>query len=965
MKSLGLRTGDHHRSAPPVAVRRLTVNRHTPDGPRLTTVGKGTRNRQARARQCQERHVATATDAVFARLLEPLGSDGFVALVEEHPELLSDASIHQMRRYSEQPQVGAAFRLAARLLRDARLDPASAWLAYRRAMDRLDKINEALADELEAVDAALDERQADDAIATANAALPRARDAGLNTMIGALLSRRGHAYLQRTAGDRATNQERSIVDFEAALDIVMDPDTASAVLMHLAIVYAERLRGDPNDNRTRAAALLRQALENVPPADPERRAIIETNLAATLLRQNDGDDAANAREATALCRSALRHRSPARDPDDWAYTILNLAPAVERLAKLGEADLDDARVLYQDVIEHRDAIRAPWLAGAAYQGLGRLELTASWRDPERIIDENAAGRFEEYMDNRAELRRARAAFEQARAITRDAPDQTVHGGVLAGLADVLAQLGEAGEALDAGRAALEILQPDTAPQACATVAVTVAALLAESGRWEQAADAYRVAVEAAELALNSYRDPRARAREIRELGATPRWAAFALARVGELREAAVVLDTGRTRELRRRFGLGAAVADADLAAACEPDWPIMYVNPTPRGTMLLLVASDAGGDLTTRARILDEPTSTDVYMRLIAGDESSGGGHSYLLSAGGGGRPVTDEEFRGALDEVLPWVGEALARPARALLAEHGATGVTLVLSGPVAAVPLHAAPWDEGGRARCLVDDLGVRFAPSSAVAATALRRATERHSSSPTLVGLADPKGNLAAAAPEISEIARTFAAGDVTLAIRRDATVGFLQAKAAGADYLHLACHARGGLFDSADAAVELADDTVSAFDLTELPALTTRLVAISACQSALSEIAGTPDEVVSIGTAMVAAGSACAIASLWSVDDAATALLMVRVYDETRRNGRRPPEALRRAQLWLRALTTADEDAFLAAHPALRAEFRRRAAAGDAPGRRGAAGAPTQTVRPYVHPDMWAPFIAVGA
>ena len=928
-------------------------------------LGKGTRNRQARAKQRQERHAAAATDAVFARLLEPLGSDRFAALVEEHPELLSDSSIAQMRRYSEQPQIGAAFRLAVHLLHDARRDPAAAWLAYRRAMDGLDRVNEALADELSAVDAALDERRADDAIATADAALPQARNAGLNPITGALLSRRGHAYLQRNAGDRATNQEQSIADFKGALEIVTEPDAASAILMHLAIVYAERLRGDPDDNRLHAAALLRQALDIVPPADPERRAIIETNLATSLLRQEGGDDVANAREATALCRSALRHRSPARDPDDWAYTVLNLAPAVERLARLGEAELDDARTLYQDVIEHRDAIRAQWLVGAAYQGLGRLELTASWRDPERMIDEHAAGRLEEYMDNEPGLRRARAAFEQARPITADAPDQTVHGDVLAGLANVLAQLGEADEALDAGHAALAILRPDTAPNACASAAITVAALLAESGRWEQAADAYRVAVEAAEMTLNSYRDPRARAREIRELGAAPRWAAFALARVGELREAALVLDTGRTRELRRRFGLGAAVADADLAAACEPRWPVLYVNPTPGGTLLLLVASDGDGDLTTRARILDEPTGTAVYMRLIAGDKSSGAGRSYLLSAGGGGRPVTDDEFRASLDEVLPWVGEALARPARALLAEHDAAGVTLVLSGPIAAVPLHAAPWDEGGRARCLADDLEVRFAPSSAVAATALRRAAERQSSSPKLVGLADPKGNLAAAAPEISEIARTFAAGDVTLATRRDATIGFLHANAAGADYLHLACHARGGLFDSADAAVELADDTVSAFDLTELPALTTRLVAMSACQSALSEIAGMPDEVVSIGTAMVAAGSACAVASLWSVDDAATALLMVRAYEEMRRNGRRPPEALRRAQLWLRDLTAAGEDAFLDAHPTLRAEFRHRAAAGDAPGRRGAAGTPTATVRPYAHPDMWAPFIAVGA
>ena len=58
-------------------------------------------------------------------------------------------------------------------------------------------------------------------------------------------------------------------------------------------------------------------------------------------------------------------------------------------------------------------------------------------------------------------------------------------------------------------------------------------------------------------------------------------------------------------------------------------------------------------------------------------------------------------------------------------------------------------------------------------------------------------------------------------------------------------------------------------------------------------------------------MLAAGSACVIASLWPVDDAATALLMSKLYDELSEDDLRAPEALRRAQLWLRSLT-ADEE-----------------------------------------------------
>lgn len=123
---------------------------------------------------------------------------------------------------------------------------------------------------------------------------------------------------------------------------------------------------------------------------------------------------------------------------------------------------------------------------------------------------------------------------------------------------------------------------------------------------------------------------------------------------------------------------------------------------------------------------------------------------------------------------------------------------------------------------------------------------------------------------------------------------------------------------------------------------------------------------PDEVFSIGTVMLAAGGHCAIASLWPVDDAATAILMTRMYEEMFEGGLRPPEALRSAQLWLRDLTFEEEAAFLSEHPALEAEVERRRAADDPPGRRGGeVAADGGSAGPYAHPDYWAAFVAAGA
>jgi CHAT domain-containing protein len=276
----------------------------------------------------------------------------------------------------------------------------------------------------------------------------------------------------------------------------------------------------------------------------------------------------------------------------------------------------------------------------------------------------------------------------------------------------------------------------------------------------------------------------------------------------------------------------------------------------------------------------------------------------------------------------------------------------------------------------RCLTDSFGIRYAPSAVVGAAALRRAARKRSA--RLVALADPQGDLPAARPEVKEIATLFGNTNAQVAVGHRANAEFLRRHAAHATHVHLACHAHGGLFDATDAAITLASGDLAAVDLTTVVRLDARLVVVSACESALSEIAGLPDEVVSIATALLSSGSACAIASLWPVDDLATALLMTRLYQEMLADGRRPPEALRLAQLWLRELSEEEEQRFLARQPALAAEFERRARSPrGTPGRRpagalaaGARRGPDEGgpdpggERPYAHPDYWAPFIAFG-
>jgi CHAT domain-containing protein len=92
--------------------------------------------------------------------------------------------------------------------------------------------------------------------------------------------------------------------------------------------------------------------------------------------------------------------------------------------------------------------------------------------------------------------------------------------------------------------------------------------------------------------------------------------------------------------------------------------------------------------------------------------------------------------------------------------------------------------------------------------------------------------------------------------------------------------------------------------------------TRLVVLSACETAVSDVQHAPDQAIGLAGGFLRAGCAGVVASLWRVDDLTSAALMVRFYQNymgaVGSTGRalRPAQALRAAELWLRE-ATADE------------------------------------------------------
>lgn len=973
----------------------------------------------------------------YGTLLEDLigleSEKEFRALIEAKPEILGPEMREFLELIADHPGRGIPFRRQLRLVSTAAVDPEGAWREYAQKLERDNVSCEELGTLVDRINSALAAGRPAEAISLAEPAIDRARDAEHGLLLATLEAQHAEGLLVLGEGDRSANVEEAIAGFRRALSGTIEADEAARIVMRLAVAFAERIEGDPADNAELAIEALRDALSYLEESSPsELRDDIQVNLANALMRRERGEKVVNLREALVLCRSVLDHRSAEAHGPRWGRFQLNLAAVLAELESAGEAAPAEVAGAYEAVLAAQGSV-PDWQVAMAHYSLGRrlrvLAVGSNERHAEVALEDPSPERLaEEALLETKRLTDARGHLEAAEPLAVGDPDPVRTGRIQAELADVLHRLDEFDRALGAARRGFELLTPQRSPRECIGVAQHLGHLLALKGEWDEAAVAFRAAIECADLVFESRQAAEDREAEAKRAGNLTRWAAFAFAAAGAPLEAALALESGRGREMRRRLGLsrtesqmldhlpkelrdaflgalGAALKSPlgpgqpprsqdleevlavirlqpgfedfagrpraeDLLDALEPGWPILYVDPTPYGTLLLSITEE-DGEAHARPVLLETPDSHEVMMRLMLGDgaaapelagtEDSG---SYLLAAAGLGEE--DRDIQPDIEHVLPWLGSELARPIASHLSDRGAAGVTLIPCGPLSLAPLHAAPWQVGAADRCLIDYVDVRYSASAALTATCLQRSREEVSAEPRLVALANPDGTLAAAIPEVEAIAARFSPERSLCRSESEATWTLLRDHASEATHLHLACHAGAGIWGEGMSAIELADENVEAGRLTEVAPISARVVTISACQSAIVDLGHLPEEGFSVGGGFLAAGAACAIASLWPVRDDTTALLMVRLYEEMISEALRPPEALRRAQLWLRELTEEELDKFLTTHPSLEAEFRRRALIGDRPGRRGSSGVRLAvTGRPFSSADYWAPFVALGA
>jgi CHAT domain-containing protein len=193
------------------------------------------------------------------------------------------------------------------------------------------------------------------------------------------------------------------------------------------------------------------------------------------------------------------------------------------------------------------------------------------------------------------------------------------------------------------------------------------------------------------------------------------------------------------------------------------------------------------------------------------------------------------------------------------------------------------------------VIEEREISYAPSALVLQQCLDRPKQSFNSA-LLMGVADEQ--IPRVRAEIETIARAFTSAFSFL--DASATSEVLRANSSGVDVLHLACHAHFRSDNPLFSSLQLGDGWLTVRDAMHLK-LGCGLVTLSACETGVNAVAP-GDELIGLARGFMAAGSPSVLISLWTVDDQATADLMVEFYHQLR-NAQTPSGALRAAQIKL--------------------------------------------------------------
>lgn len=862
---------------------------------------------------------------VGAALRQFVGSsDTSVALetVREHPVLISprwrltvETMLSQLREIQHEPEAAQAIDARGSLLRQARLIGLEA-VAGLPADDRLNAL----------VEMATSTADADEQLVALRTLLKASEGAEPSALaVAAHL-----AYVSALHGDRRRrpqDDEQMIAAARRTVELATetlgaDHQMTQSSLLNLAVCVEERSDVQHEDALAEAQALLEDLAPRAARSGSPIIADVATNL-ATLAARRPGSRADNPDDAAALLEDS-RHVRSLTFHDERRDVLVALVDEAATLRSKVSGSLRENAFRAVELLRDALAKDAEWqilsaservlsrsnLSNALSQLHGRSPHDASAEEVSRAARESAeaAGELDEHNAV------AMQAYTNAGAVLVDLyantlmagqPDATLwtdardalerafettnaaypphHPNVLRAAVNLASVHGSSrdGHVADADRCAQllgYVLEhaPEHQADFRRAAATNLAQLRIGQGSWDTAAAAYETAAAAQRLLFAQARTYATRLGEVLASSDLAARRALALVGAGRHREAVRVLEENRTRLAR------GGRADGDEPAPSGS--PLK--DPGSQRAIVHLATCDYGtlGVIELPSGIVDgfwTALSSGCLKPLVR----------ELLGA------PDRESRRERLDALIADLSSGVVEPLTAFLraSDESVDELALIACGTLAACPLRCVP-DASGRT--LTRWFALRELVSAATTRQPVIPSPQR------AVAVVDPDGSLPFARAE-----REALSGWATTVLQAPPdwpTHRWLLAALPDATVAHLACHGRLDPDDPMRSRFEVGTDShLTVDDLTELSTSGLDLVVAPACQSA-SASPDAPDELLGVAHALTHAGARVVIASEWDADDAATALVVARLYEEMG-SGAPPAQALARAQRWVAEVT----------------------------------------------------------
>ncbi|MGG6269073.1 CHAT domain-containing tetratricopeptide repeat protein [Leptolyngbya sp. AN10] len=774
------------------------------------------------------------------------------------------------------------------------------------------------------------------------------------------------AYDSRIRGDRAENIEQAISAFQQSLTVrtksTMPMDWAKTT-MNLATAYSFRIRGDRAENIEQAITFYQRSLTVMTrSAIPVEWARTMMNLAVAYDSRIRGDRAENIEQAITAYEQALTVRTKSAMPVDWAETMLNLATAYyfrirgDRAENIEQAITANEQAL---TVRTKSTMPVEWA-----QTMMNLAITYF----DRIRGdraENIEQAINAYEQSLTVMTRSAMPVEWA---------QTMMNLAIAYKNRIRGDRAENIEqTITAYEQSLSIFTPDLLPDDCRRTARSLANLHLEQSQWIEAATVYTIALQAAENLYQSANLLDSRSAELSENVDLFRNATYAYARTGDFEQAIETLEQNRARGLseslnRDRTDLtqlqqlkpdlynqyqvliqalrnleseqrDRAVSSerhqltpeklrdnaislrqqldqliqnirqvpsyqnfltlpkfAEVRQFAQHDRPLVYLTTTFAGSLALLVTPD-----NIDAIWLNNFTDNELIDLLkntwfAAYDQSQNDRQSW----------------HDAIDSVTRQLWEPLMEPLIRHLQTQNVDQAVLIPTGYLSLLPLHAS-WTEDstkptGR-RYALDDIHFTYTPNakSLTAAQAIAARTPAD----TILAIDNPRNDLPNSEREVQAAIKNFP--QRTVLRHAEATIEEVRLRLSNASIVHFSCHGTANLNDPLNSGLLMSDGLLTLRDILALNLSDhggIRLAILSACETGLSGIENA-DEAISLPTGLLQAGVAGVMASLWSVSDLSTMLLLTKFYDLWREQNLPPDQALRQAQIWLRDTTNEEK------------------------------------------------------